>query len=338
MILNGTDNIFMNIQENVKLAPCTTMKIGGPAKFFVEVGSEEEMVEALSFAKKNKLDFFILGGGSNIIVSDQGFNGLVIRMQSSAISDQKTENNKKGIWWNEGKVECWAGESLASVINFAKENNLTGMEWAAGIPGTIGGAIRGNAGAYGSDMSALIDNVKAMEMLDDNFSNSDQAQNQKIFNKAACKFSYRDSIFKQNKNLIILSCALSLEKGDRLEIENRSREIVKKRVEKLPKGFSAGSFFQNPVVENQELIKSFEKESGAKVKDSIVPAGWLIEEAGFLGKKIGGVRVSEKHANFFINDGTGTAEDVIILAGIIKQKMREGYGIQIKEEIMYVGF
>jgi len=116
------------------------------------------------------------------------------------------------------------------------------------------------------------------------------------------------------------------------------QEIIKVRTEHQPKGFSSGSFFQNPVTENQELIAGFEKDTGAKARDGVIPAGWLIEEAGFKGKKIGGVMVSEKHANFFINDGTGTAEDVVILAGIIKQKIREEFDTQIKEEIIYVGF
>lgn len=310
---------MIDIQKNIPLAPLTTFKIGGPAKFFAEVKNETELLEALDFAKENKLEIFMLGGGSNILFSDKGFDGLVIRLLNTKYQILNT------------KIECDAGLQLSEVVKLAKENSLTGLEWAVGIPGTVGGAVRGNAGAFGGEMANNVESVRALEI-------SGNRTNIVEYKKADCNFSYRNSFFKETPGMIVLSAKLKVTKGDKEAIEKRMQEIIKIRTEHQPKGFSSGSVFKNPIVENQELLERFAKDTGAKAKDDVIPAGWLIEEAGFKGKKIGGVMVSEKHANFFINDGTATAEDVIILAGIIKQKLREHYDVPIKEEIMYVGF
>jgi UDP-N-acetylmuramate dehydrogenase len=307
------------IQQNIPLAPLTTFKIGGPAKFFAEVKNETELLEALDFARENKVEIFMLGGGSNILFSDKGFDGLVIRLLNTNYQILDTE------------IECGAGLQLSEAVKLAKENSLTGLEWAMGIPGTIGGAVRGNAGAFGGEIADNLESVRALKISD----NRSKIEEHK---KANCDFSYRTSLFKKNPNLAVLSVRLKLKKGNKKTITEKMKEIAKIRTEHQPKGFSSGSFFQNPTVENPSVLQEFEKETGAKAPNGKIPAGWLIEEAGFKGKKIGGVVVSEKHANFFINDGTATAEDVIILAGIIKQKLREGYDVQIKEEIMYVGF
>lgn len=303
---------MINIQQNISLAPYTTFKIGGPARFFAEVQNEEELLEALNFAQKNNLEIFVLGGGSNILVSDEGFNGLVIKIIASLES-----------------LKCWAGNNLSEVVKLAKEHSLTGLEWAAGIPGTIGGAIRGNAGAYNFDMSGVVEEIKVIEI---------QELKIKTFNNKDCKFSYRSSIFKENKNLIMVSAILKLQKGDKAEIENKIKEILKKRSEKIPQGQSAGSFFQNPIVDNPELIKRFEKDTGIACKDNKIPAGWLIEEVGLKGKKIGGAMVNEEHGNFVINKGSAKAQDVIILASLIKQQVRDKFGVELKEEVQYVGF
>ncbi|MFZ2188675.1 MAG: UDP-N-acetylmuramate dehydrogenase [Candidatus Moraniibacteriota bacterium] len=329
---------MLTIQKNIPLAPLTTFKIGGPAKFFCVAKDKSELLEALDFAKENKLEIFMLGGGSNVLFSDKGFDGLVIKMQSSEVSEPSFAKATAGK--QDAKIECWAGESLASVVNFTKENSLMGMEWAVGIPGTVGGAVRGNAGAPWGCMADSIESVRGINL---------ENQESIDYSREDCKFSYRDSVFKKDKNLLILSCILKMQKGERDMIEKRMQEISKTRSDNQPKGLSSGSFFQNPVVSDKNLIAEFEKDTGKKIEENKslykqergeikLPAGWLIEEAGFKGKKIGGVMVSEKHANFFINDGTGTAEDVVILAGIIKQKIREEFDTQIKEEIIYVGF
>jgi UDP-N-acetylmuramate dehydrogenase len=155
----------------------------------------------------------------------------------------------------------------------------------------------------------------------------------------SCKFEYRNSVFKQNSNLIILSVKLKLKKGDKAESEKKIKEILVARKEKQPYEFpSPGSFFKNPIVKDEKLIHQFETDTGQKIRDDKIPAPWLIEEVGLKGKKIGGAMVSEKHANFIVNIGGATAENVIMLAAIIKTKVRNKLGIQLQEEVKMVGF
>jgi UDP-N-acetylmuramate dehydrogenase len=330
---------MLKIKKNVILAPYTTFRIGGPAKYFVEVENEKELLEALKYAQENNLEFFILGGGSNILVSDKGFNGIVIYNRITNYELRITEN----------KLECGAGLQLSRAVKLVAENSLSGLEWAAGIPGTIGGAIRGNAGAFGSAIADSIESVKAIEISNSpNYLISDQIPSPKSqipnkfkilnYKKSDCKFSYRNSIFKQNQNLIILSCVLKLQKANKGEIMAEINENIRKRLEKQPKELSVGSFFKNPLIEDKELIKKFELDQELKCKDNKIPAGWLIRQAGLSGKKIGGAMVSEKHANFIVNAGDATAEDVIMLVSLIKQQVRDKFGIELNEEVQYVGF
>jgi UDP-N-acetylmuramate dehydrogenase len=308
---------MLKIKKNISLSKQSTFRIGGPAKFFVEVGDEKELHEALDYAEKNKLKFFILGGGSNVLFSDEGFDGIIIKMVAKK-TKAKTINIK-----NENEIECWAGVNLNELISFSKNNNLTGLENLVGIPGSVGGAVRGNAGAFGTVIGDLVKEVKTIE---------------KKISKKNCGFFYRTSIFKENSNLIIVSVVLKLKKGKKKEIEKKILETMKKRNESQPKGWkgSAGSFFKNPVVKNKNLIKLFEKETGKKMIGNQLPAGWLIAEAGLLGKKIGGAEISEKHGNFLINTGKATAENVIMLASIVKQKVRDEFEVQLQEEVHYV--
>ena len=311
---------MLNIQENVTLAPYTTFKIGGPAKYFAEVKNEEELKEALEYVLKNKLAHFVLGGGSNILISDQGFDGLVIKFQNAEFEI------------NEAKVKCGAGMSLAKLVGLTAENSLTGLEWAAGIPGTLGGAVRGNAGAFDGNMQNLIEKVRVFSTKEGNLVCKD-------FSREECGFTYRSSIFKRSDNLFIILAVLKLKKGDGAEIKKRINEIIEKRGQLHPQGVaSAGSFFINPIVNNPELLERFEKDSGKKFPNNMIPAGWLIQEAGLTGKKIGGAMISEKHSNFIVNTGDAKAEDVIMLASIIKQKVRTKFGMQLVEEVKFLGF
>jgi UDP-N-acetylmuramate dehydrogenase len=307
---------MLKIQKNILLSKHTTFRIGGEAKFFAEAGNGKELKEALEYATKNKLKVFVLAGGSNVLFSDEGFDGLVIKLKT-------TGKNLKLL--RKETVEAWAGTSLSDVVNFARDKGLIGMENLAGVPGTIGGAVRGNASAFGTNTGDLVTKVETVK---------------KSFSKKASKFGYRTSIFKEKPELVIVSVILKLKKGDKKEIEKKMKEIVQKRMANQPKGWkgSAGSFFKNPEVKNKKLIKLFEKETGKKVKDGKLPAGWLIAEAGFLGRKIGGAEVSEKHGNFLINTGKATAQDIIMLASIIKQKVRCEFGVELQEEIQYVEF
>lgn len=316
----------LKILENIPLAPYTTFEIGGPARFFCEAKTKKEIIKAIQWAKNKKVRYFILAGGSNVLVADNGFDGLVIKLQVSSYR------------LRDRIIIAEAGLNLAKLVQLALENSLTGLEWAIGIPGTLGGAIRGNAGAMGHSISEII---KKVEVL------IDDKQNQKLkvkkFSNRECKFGYRDSIFKSRSNLIILGAELQLKKGNKEEIRKRMAEYLKKR-EGQPKEPSAGCIFKNveiarqPEIQFQEDNKEFVKirRELVPIHDGKIAAGWLIEQCDLKGKKIGRAKISEKHANFIVNLGGAKAEDVFILISLIKQKVRNKFNIQLEEEIEFV--
>jgi len=311
---------MIDIQKNIVLAPYTTFKIGGPAKEFVVIENENELAEALQYAKDKYLKYYILAGGSNMLFADEGFDGLIIQIKNQGeINLVESE-----------KIECWAGINLAQVINFARENSLSGLENLAGIPGSIGGAVRGNAGAFGTEIKNLVEKVRF----------SDENGMLSEYSKADCDFEYRSSAFKQDRKLIILSVVLKLEVANKDAIAKKMKEVIQKRNAKQPTGWvgCAGSFFENPIVRDSNLLEKFEKETKSVARDGKIPAGWLISELGLRGKKIGYIEVSEKHANFIINTGKGTAQDVVMLISFIKQQVRDNLGIQLKEEVNYIGY
>jgi UDP-N-acetylmuramate dehydrogenase len=285
--------LFAKFKKNVKIAPFTGFNIGGKADYFFEAETKKELVKAVFQAKKEKIPFFILGKGSNLLVSDKGFKGLVIRMKIKRVKVK-------------GKlIEAGAGASLAEVVKISLEESLSGLEWAAGIPGTLGGAVFGNAGAFGKSMKEI---VKEVEVLD-----SSTLKTKKL-KKKDCRFSYRESFFKKRKNLIILSVILMLRKKDREKIKNEIKKVLKERKEKQPLNFpSAGSVFKNP-------------------KPGL-SAAFLIEECGLKGKRFRGAEISKKHANFIINSSKARAKDVFQLIKIAKKKVEKKFGIKLKEEI-----
>lgn len=319
----------MKIQENIALAPYTTFKIGGPARFFCEAKSEDEILGALEFAREKDLPVFVLGGGSNVLVADKGFNGLVIKILNTQYIIHNTQ------------IECGAGVALGKVVNESIKAGLTGLEWAIGVPGTVAGAARGNAGCFGGEMSDLVKEIGVIDLND--FS-------RKKLNNKDCEFDYRDSIFKRNKKFLITKVIFELAEGNTGESRKKIAEISKKRKEVQPVGLACpGSFFKNPETNDKNLIRQFETDTGKKVTDHVsgyqytgnkikIPAPWLIEEVGLKGKKIGGAMVSDKHANFIVNTGKATAEDVVMLAAIIKTKVRNKFGIQLQKEVQMVGF
>jgi UDP-N-acetylmuramate dehydrogenase len=309
---------MINIQENVSLLPLTSFRIGGNARFYVEVFSVEELRDALGFAKEKQLNFYILAGGTNLLVSDKGFDGLIIRMKMNKINVQ------------DKILEVEAGVPLIKAINTAAQAGLSGMEKMGGIPGTVGGAVRGNAGAFGTEIKSCIKSVTAFDI---------EKMEAVSFEVQQCEFAYRTSIFKENKNLIVTSAVIVLQKGDVSEIQKLTMDTIMMRASKGLHGVrSVGSFFMNPVTEDEKLLAEFEKEKGVVARNNTLPAGWVIEQAGLLGKKIGGAQVSELHANYIVNAGEASAEDVIMLVSYIKQQVRDQFGIQLREEVNYLGF
>ena len=316
------------VQLNVLLKNHSTFRIGGKAKYFFVVRKKQDLIKAVKLARKHNLLFFILGGGSKLLISDEEYKGLVIKIQ---MSEFKIQNNE---------ILTEAGLSTARLVNIALENNLTGLESLTGIPGTVGGAIRGNAGASGDSIRGSIgDVIKQVEVFDK------EKEEIKIFKNKDCKFDYRTSAFKENPNLIILSCVVQLKEKDKLEIEKRMKEYLTYRKETQPLSFpSCGSIFKNYVLIkseisnfNKELFKEF-PELKKFIEKGTISAGYLIDKCNLKGKIIGGAQVSKKHANFIVNLGNAKAKDVKELIELIKTKVKNKFAISLKEEIQYFNF
>jgi UDP-N-acetylmuramate dehydrogenase len=295
------DNLTSNIKMNEPLEKYCTYRIGGPAKCLFSAADADQIIAGLEAARENGFPFFILGGGSNVLFSDCGFDGLVLKMENSFIDPDGGEAAARLI--------VGAGTPLAVLVRYALENSLTGMEWAAGIPGTVGGAIRGNAGAFHEEMSENVAEVRALEIAETGIE-------KKTMTKSECKFSYRESVFKHNKNLVVVSAVVRLRKGNREEIKTVMGEYLAKKATTQPlEHQSAGSVFVNP--------PGFF-------------AGKLIEDCGFKGKSVGGAQVSGKHSNFIVNRGGAKARDVLELIAQIKSAAKEKFNVEMKEEIEIV--
>ncbi|MFH1423678.1 MAG: UDP-N-acetylmuramate dehydrogenase [Candidatus Nealsonbacteria bacterium] len=257
---------MMKFQENIPLKKYTTFKIGGPARYFFTAKNKSDLLKAVREAKNRHWRFFLLGGGSNLLVSDEGYKGLVIK----------------------------TGKPLSSYIS-------KGLEWAVGIPGTVEGAVYGNAGAFGKSMKDAVESVEVFNTATGKV---------EIFKNENCKFAYRESIFKRNKNLVILSVKIKQKRSNLKKI----KEYLAYRKKNQPLDFpSAGSIFKNP--ENYS-------------------AGKLIEKAGLKGEKIGGAQISDIHSNFIVNLGDATAQDVLSLIRLIKETVNKKFKVKLEEEII----
>lgn len=332
----------MLIEPDISLKNYTSFKIGGVARYFCNILTREDLLECFKWIRGKKIKYFILGGGSNLLVSDSGFRGIVLKI------------NNRDITWLNDICSAEAGVFLAGLINEACSRNLGGMEWAYGIPATLGGAVYNNAGAFGSNMAFHVKNVEVFDIQKGKFRN---------FPTEKCAFGYRKSIFQGEKHWLIWRIGLSWIPKNSRQIQEEINFFLEKRKNNQPLGIpSAGSFFRNPDISGLKkekitpLIEDFvvsqlakfqkdknrlmiEKEIRDKIKrDQSLPAGYLIEKVGLKGKKIGGAQISPKHANFIVNTGQAKAEDVVTLASIIKQKVRNKFGVQLREEVEYVGF
>lgn len=309
---------MLSIQSQVPLAPLTTFKLGGPAEYFVRVTTAHQLVEALEHARRQELPVFLMAGGSNLLVSDQGVRGLVIEIANTSFRIQD-----RHVWAD-------AGVPLLTLVQAVAQAGLAGMERLAGIPGSLGGALRGNAGAFGMEIKDVVLSVKAY----------DRRQGVvRSFQRADCQFGYRSSIFKKRSDLVILSAELELTLGDRAELERMNRVTMEQREAKHPQtARCAGSFFMNPEVTDSKLLEEFERDTGTPSKDGKLPAGWLIDHVGLRGKRIGGAQVSAQHPNYFVNTGQATADDVVMLASLVKQRVRSELGVELREEVQMVGF
>ena len=294
--VKNIEKLLPGVIKNILLKNYTTFKIGGRAKYFLVAENKENLISAIEAAKKVGLPFFILAGGSNILVSDKGFDGIVIKMQNTKYEIRNT------------KIKTGAGALLSYLAGSSFRAGLAGLEWAAGIPGTIGGAVRGNAGAFGGSIADRVEEVEIYDAKNERF---------RILKNKDCLFAYRDSIFKKDKNLIIISAVLKLKKGNKKEIAKKMKRCLNYRKKHQPLSFpSCGSVFVNP------------SDSSARE---------LISKCGLRGKKIGQAQISEKHANFIVNLGKARASDVEKLINLAKKKVKQKFGISLKEEIEYLG-
>jgi len=290
----------LEIKQNEPLSKHTTFAIGGPAKYFAVAQTKEEVLEAIDFAKNKKLPFFVLGGGSNLLVNDNGYNGLIIKIQIGGVSIE------------EEKITAGAGVLLSQLVNESANKGLSGLEWAAGIPGTIGGAVNGNAGAYGRSVS---ESAREIVVL----AEDDGKWKEKKYSNEECGFEYRKSKFKYLANReIILEVVLNLQKSDTEKVREEIRNTISQRKGKIPAQPSAGCVFKN-IKKDGQLVAA---------------AGKLVEECGLKGVKSGGAEIPHLHGNYIINLGGAKAEDVLKLINLCKQKVKDRFNLELEEEII----
>lgn len=314
---------MLDIKQDELLSNHTTFHIGGEAKYFVVVKNAEELREVFEWAKERGEKYFVLGGGSNVLFSDDGFDGLVIKAQ---IMDFEIQDDV---------VILGAGLPLLLAVKKTATAGLGGLENFAGIPGTVGGAVANNAGAFGSSIGEFVEKA---EILNFGFPKP------KIINRVWFDFKYRSSKLKASRLSldapILLRVWLKLQKREVGELENKIAEILGERASKEPKGFCAGCAFKN--IKGEKVLELCEKfdfspeERERFLSRKAIPTAWLIEHAGLKGKKIGGAYIPEEHANYIMNDNTAKARDIIEMIKFIKQKVKEKFEIELEEEIQII--
>lgn len=338
------------LQENLPLSPWTTFRVGGSARYFLNAVSEQEVVQGLDFAKDKQLHVFVLGGGSNLLVSDRGFGGLVLRI------------GLKGITWEGAQLCAAAGEDWDGTVAACVDRSLGGVECLSGIPGLVGGTPIQNVGAYGQEVAEVLVNVRVLDRVTESVTE---------LSKIQCGFGYRTSVFNtsQRDRYIVLFVTYALRRGSAphvsypdllrrfegrpeptlVEVRQAVREIRAGKgmliVEGDPDCRSAGSFFKNPILSEMEYerlqnvvnrpVPRYPAGTG-RVKTS---AAWLIESAGFhKGMSLGSAGISSKHMLALVNRGGASAADIVELARRIRQRVEDAFGIRLTPEPVFVGF
>lgn len=313
----------MNVRpkQDIPLSRYTVLTIGGPAKFFYEAHSKEELIAALSWARQYSLPFFILGAGSNTVALDKGFSGIVIRPLFGAIS------------FLGNIMEIDTGTMMPKAASAALKEGLSGFEWGVGIPGTIGGSIRGNAGCFGRSMGDVLESVTVYDAI---------LGREKKMSNQDCKFSYRESVFKKHPEYVIISAKLSLIPANRAEIREKMKSHAFHRVQTQAIGQKcAGCMFKNiawkdlSFLERRKALSRLPQLSHFR-EQSHIPAAFVLDELGLKGYFVGGAKVSEKHANFFVNTGGASSHDIAILASHCKEYVHRKTGLLLHEEVQYL--
>lgn len=288
------------LEKSVPLWQYSHFKIGGEADFFFEATTEEDLIKAVIFTRKEKLSTFVIGGGFNLLFDDAGFRGVIIRNRVTGIHPL-----------GESEISVASGTSLESLLEFCLEEERGGLEFLVGIPGTVGGAVFGNAGAFDQDIGAALNHAQLLKPTGEIIQ----------VDKAFFSFAYRYSSLKKTTHVLLKATLESFAK-DRQHIESLLHEYMKKREKKHPPwGVAcAGSYFKNPQLS-----------SGEKV-----PAAFLLDKVGAKGMRVGDAEVFSGHANFIINRGKATSHDVRELAALLKEKVHKRFAVELREEVIYL--
>lgn len=287
---------FPLLQFNVLLAPFTTLQVGGPADFYYPLKNIEELPNLLKEAQKAKIPVFILGGGSNTVFADEGFRGLVIHMKANTIT---VEGNT---------IIADAGALLSQVLQASLKHKLSGMESLMGLPGTVGGAVRGNAGAFGTETKDIVEKALIYN----------EKKGIHEVSKEYFDFSYRTSSVKRHPGVdTVLRAFFTLTPAETTKALQETLQILKSRAGKQPTGKTSGSFFKNPSIE--------------------ATAGYLLDQVGCKNLQVGQAKVSELHANWIMNVGGATQKDVIELAKIMYQRVMDKFQVALEPEVQFVG-
>ncbi len=303
------------MRRDVPLSEHTRFGLGGPADVFVETANAESFVEALRMARASGLETVVIGGGTNLVVADEGFRGIVLKLVNQAIRADGTS------------VYVESGAALQALVDFTVDSGLKGLETMTGIPGFVGAAVYGNAGAYGH---SIMERVKWVRFFD--------GASIRQFDNAQCEFRYRESVFKRHKDWIIFAAQLAMDHGDAAVLRAEADRILKIRNQKYPPTMKcAGSIFKNFLL--AELPANVAEEVPAKVViEGKIPSAWFLEQVGAKGMKSGDIHVADYHANLIYNVGHGTARELVALIRELQRRVRERWGIPLEEEVQYVGF
>jgi UDP-N-acetylmuramate dehydrogenase len=304
----------LTVSEGVPLSRYTRFGIGGPADLYAETGNAETFVAALAAARSSGIPTIVIGGGTNLVVSDRGFRGIVLRYRGDRLMAAGR------------RVTADAGAVFEDLVDFAIERGLQGLETFAGIPGSVGAAVYGNAGAYGHSLSERVAGVRFHD-----------GREIRVFTNEECQFQYRESIFKRHKDWVVFSAELLLEPADAGRLRETADGILKVRNEKFPVTMKcAGSIFKNLLFEELPAVAAAEVPASA-VREGKVPAAWFLEQVGAKGCRRGDIHVASHHANLIYNGGAGTASDLCALIGDLKTRVRARFGMDLEEEVQYVG-
>jgi len=305
----------VTVLQDAPFALQTRFAIGGAAAVLCDSGEQSAFVNAFSIVQERELPFVVISGGSNLVVSDAGFEGVALRFSGARISQEGE------------RIEVEAGAVLQHLVDFTIDRGLEGMQTLTGIPGNVGGAIYGNAGAYGHSMEEIVERVT--------FTDGSSIRH---FVNEECQFRYRESIFKERKDWVILSAQLRLHKGDPLDLRKAADEIRPIRDKKYPPTMKcAGSIFKNVFLADLPQRAQAEVPPNL-VRDGKVPSAWFLEQTGVKGMRRGDIQVAPYHANLIYNDGNGTAMDLVAVIEELKRRVKDRFGFELEEEVQYVGF